>query len=101
MTAQFQAFKALMGTLLAQSTEELPASGVPASCPVDVEHLNVDVIADELHTCIKHLKHGKSPGLDNMPAEMMESAARELSISALQLHTYQPFPQMPVCSPDH
>ena len=45
-------------------TGELPASGVFASCPLDVECLNVDVTADELLlTCIKRLKCGKNPGL--------------------------------------
>ena len=76
LTALFQAFRALMGTLSAQGTGELPASGVFASCPLHVECLDVDVTADELLTCIKRTKRGKGPGLglgiDGILAEMIK-----------------------------
>ena len=38
LTAQLQVFRALMGTLPAQGTREVPAPGVSAPCPVDVMH---------------------------------------------------------------
>ena len=65
LTAQFQASRALTSTLPEQDTKELSASGVFASCSLDGECLSVDVTADELHTCIKHLKHGKSSDIDS------------------------------------
>ena len=38
LTAQFQVLRALMGTLPAQVTGEVPAPGVSALCPLDVMH---------------------------------------------------------------
>ena len=69
----------------AQGTAELPASGVSASRPLDVGCLNVGVTADELHTCIKRLKHGKSPGIDGILAEMIKGRGHLLESCLLLL----------------
>ena len=68
----------------AQGTAELPASGVSASRPLDVGCLNVGVTADELHICIKRLKHG-SPGIDGVPAEMIKGRGHLLESCLLLL----------------
>ena len=87
LAAQLQAFRALMDTQPTQGTGEPPASGVSASCPLDVECLNVDVTADELHTCtcIKRFKRGKIPGIDGGLAQMIKEGADLLESCLLLL----------------
>ena len=58
MSAQFEAFRALMGAE-PQSAPQRPAdSGVSTSCPY-VACLNADISVDKLSQCIKRLKRGR------------------------------------------
>ncbi len=71
LSAQFEAFRGLMGAE-PQSAPQRPAdSGVSTSCPEDA-CLNADVTADELSQCIKRLKRGKSPGINSILADMIK-----------------------------
>jgi len=71
LSAQFEAFRGLMGAE-PQSAPQRPAdSGVSTSCTEDA-CLNADITADELSQCIKRLKRGKSPGIDGILADMIK-----------------------------
>ena len=39
---------------------------------LDIACLNVDTTLDKLPACIKRLKHGKSPGIDGILADMIK-----------------------------
>ena len=71
LTAQFEAFNGLMGAEPQSAPQRLADLGVSTSCP---EHacLNADITVDELSQCIKRLKHGKSPGIDGILADMIK-----------------------------
>ena len=67
LAAQFEAFKALMGSQPAQIPEQADLIGTSdASC------LNASITADELHDCIKRLKRNKSPSIDGVLSEMLK-----------------------------
>ena len=71
LSAQFEAFRALLGA------EPLPAPGRPAVPGVstpgsDDACLNKDITFDEPCSCIKRLKRGKSPGIDGIVADMIK-----------------------------
>ena len=85
LTAQFEAFRALMGAQPAQGTARPTTSGVSTSCPPDVECLNWNITADELRAMIKRLKPGKSPGIDRILAEMIKDGGDVLESCLLWL----------------
>ena len=71
LSAQFEAFKGLLGAE-PQSAPQRPAdSGVSTSCP-EGACLNADITVDELSQCSKRLKRGKSPGIDGILADMIK-----------------------------
>jgi len=71
LSAQSEAFRALMGAE-PQSAPQRPAdSGVSTSCSDDA-YLNADITVDELSQSIKRLKRGKSPGIDGILADMIK-----------------------------
>ena len=90
-----------MGSQPAQGTAELPAPGVTAtisaSCPLNVGCWNVDVTADELHACSKRLKHGKSPGIDGILAEMIKGGGDLLQCCWLLLFNCMLASHFPEC----
>lgn len=71
LSAQFEAFRALMGAKPQPAPQRPADSGVSTSCPDDA-CLNQDITADELNRCIKRLKHGKSPGNDGTLADIIK-----------------------------
>ena len=66
--AQFEAFRALMGSQLPEQADLLGTSVWAA----DVSCLNASITADELHDCIKRLKRNKSPSIDGVLSEMLK-----------------------------
>ena len=83
LSAQFAAFRALMGA------EPLPApirhatSGV--SIPNSDDALNKDITVEELCSCIKRLKRGKSPGIDGILPDMIKDGGELVKQSLLWL----------------
>ena len=71
LSAQFEAFRALMGAKPQPAPQRPADSGVSTSNPDDA-CLNKDITADELSQCIKRLKRGKSPGSDGILADMIK-----------------------------
>ena len=71
LSAQFEAFRALMGAEPQPAPQRPADSGVSTSCPDDA-CCNQDITADELSQCIKRLKRGKSPGNDGILADMIK-----------------------------
>ena len=72
LAAQFEAFRALMGSQPAQGPEQaehLLGTSVRAA---DASCLNASITADELHYCIRRLKRNKSPGIDGVLSEMIK-----------------------------
>ena len=70
LSAQFEAFRALMGAEPLPAPERHAAPGVP-NPDADNTCLNKDITFDELCSCIKRLKRGKSPGIDGILADMI------------------------------
>lgn len=69
MSVQFEALRDLIHIQPGQGIESPTTSGVSAAgsrCFLNVECLNMDVSADELHDCIKKLKRGKSAEVDGV-----------------------------------
>ena len=69
LSAQFEAFKILMGA------EPMPAPKLPTTpgvCTLGLESvcLNDDITLDELCSCIKRLQRGKIPDIDGVVADM-------------------------------
>ena len=73
LSAQFEAFRALMGAEPQPAPQRPADSGLSTSCSDDA-YLNQDITADELSQCIKCLKRGKSPGNDGILADMIKDA---------------------------
>ena len=71
LSAQFEAFRALIGAESQPAPQRPADSGVSTLCPDDT-CLNQDITADELSQRIKRLKRGKSPGNDGILADMIE-----------------------------
>ena len=71
LSAQFEAFRALMGAEPQPAPQRPADSGVSTSCPDDA-CCNQDITADELSQSIKRLKRGKSPGNDGILAAMIK-----------------------------
>ena len=71
LAAQFEAFRALMGSQPAQIPEQTDSLGTSVWA-ADVSCLNASITADELHDCIKRLKRNKSPGVDGVLSEMLK-----------------------------
>ena len=71
LAAQFEAFRALMGTQPAQIPEQADLLGTSVRA-ADASCLNAPVTSDELHDCIKRLKRNKSPGIDGVLSEMVK-----------------------------
>ena len=71
LAAQFEAFRALMGSQPAQIPEQADLLGTSVRA-ADASCLNAPITADELHDCIKHLKRNKSPGIDGVLSEMIK-----------------------------
>lgn len=85
LSAQFEAFRALMGAQLAQGTGSPPPSGVSDLCTPGAACLNAHITAAELRDCIKRLKRGKSPGVDGILAEMIKDGGDLLETCLLWL----------------
>ena len=83
LSAQFAAFRDLMGA------EPLPAPTRPAtsgvSTPNSDDALNKDITIDELCSCIKRLKRGKSPGIDGILPDMIKDGGELVKQSLLWL----------------
>ena len=83
LSAQFAAFRDLMGA------EPLPAPTRPAtsgvSTPNSDDALNKDITIDELCSCIKQLKRGKSPGIDGILPDMIKDGGELVKQSLLWL----------------
>ena len=71
LAAQFEAFRALMGSQPAQIPEQADLLGTSVRA-ADASCLNAPITPDELHDCIKHLKSNKSPGIDGVLSEMIK-----------------------------
>ena len=71
LAAQFEAFRALMGSQPAQIPEQAELLGTSVRA-TDASCLNASITADELHDCIKRLKRSKSPGIDGVLSEMIK-----------------------------
>ena len=71
LTAQLEAFQALMG---AQPGSTAVTPAVFASCPSDciMDCLNADITAVELCKALRQLKRGKSPGMGGVLAGMIK-----------------------------
>lgn len=86
MTAQFEAFKSLMGTEPAEAPQSPTTPGVSAFNSNDQSAcLNADITVDELSECIKKLKRGKSSGMDGILAEMIKDGGELLQSCILWL----------------
>ena len=92
MAAQFQAFKSLMGTEIAEDPgrSDVAASGltgqVSTSDPSDESAcLSADITTNELHECIKKQKRGKSSDIDGVVAEMIKDGGKLLQRCILWL----------------
>ena len=83
LSAQFEAFRALMGAEPLPAPERHAASGVSTSDPDDA--LNKDITLDELCSCIKRLKRGKSPGMDGVLQDMIKDGGELVKQSLLWL----------------
>ena len=59
-----------MGQQPAQIPEQADLLGTSVRA-ADAPCLNAPVTSDELHDCIKQLKHNKSPGIDGVLSEMV------------------------------
>ena len=71
LAAQFEAFRALMGSQPAQTPEQADVLGTSVRA-ADASCLNAPITTDELHDCIKRLKRNKSPGVDGILSEMIK-----------------------------
>ena len=71
LAAQFEAFRALMGSQPAQTPEQADLLGTSVRA-ADASCLNAPITTDELHDCIKRLKRNKSPGIDGILSEMIK-----------------------------
>ena len=71
LSVQFEAFRTLMGAgpLPAPDTPAAPGVFTPDS---NNASLNANITSDELCSCIKRLKRGKSPGIDGILADMIK-----------------------------
>ena len=74
LAAQFEAFRALMGSQPAQIPEQADLLGTSVRA-ADASCLNAPITADELHDCIKHLKRNKSAGIDGVLSEMIKDGS--------------------------
>ena len=74
VAAQFEAFRALMGTQPAQTLEQADLLGTSVGA-ADAACLNASITADALYDCIKHLKRNKSPGIDGVRYEMIKDGS--------------------------
>ena len=82
-----------MGAEPLPAPERHAASGVSTSDPDDA--LNKDITLDELCSCIKRLKLGKSPGMDGVPLDMIKNGGeivKQKLVTAFQLYAGLPFP---------
>ena len=105
LAAQFEAFRALMGSQPAQVPEQADLLGTSVRA-ADASCLNASITADELHDCIRRLKRNKSPGIDGVLSELIKDGGdvlhfTQLFISHLQLDACQSFSQAIVCWLDH
>ena len=71
LAACFEAFRALMRSQPAQIPEQAHLLGTSVRA-ADASCLNASITADELHDCIKRLKHNKFPGVDVVLSEMLK-----------------------------
>ena len=71
LAAQFEAFRALMGSQPAQTPEQADLLGTSVRA-ADASCLNAPITTDELHDCIKRSKRNKSPGIDGILSEMIK-----------------------------
>ncbi len=71
LAAQFEAFRALMGSQPAQIPEQAELLGTSVRA-ADASCLNASITSEELHDCIKRLKRNKSPGIDGVLSEMIK-----------------------------
>ena len=71
LAAQFEAFRALMGSQPAQVPEQADLLGTPVWA-ADASCLNASITADKLHDCIRRLKRNKPPGIDGVLSEMIK-----------------------------
>ena len=69
--------------------EPLPASITHATSGVSIPNsddaLNKDITTEELCTCIKRLKRGKSPGIDGILRDMIKDGGELVKQSLLWL----------------
>ena len=72
LAAQFEAFRALMGSQPAQIPEQADLLGTSVRA-ADASCLSAPIATDELHDCIKRLKRNKSPGIDGVLFEMVKT----------------------------
>ena len=84
LSVQFEAFRALMGA------EPLPAPERPAVPGVSTHDsgdacLNEDINFDDICSCIKRLKPGKSLGIDGVLADMIKDGGDLVKQSLLWL----------------
>ena len=75
LAAQFEAFRALMGSQPAPVPEQADLLGT-SLWAADASCLSASITADELHDCIKHLKRDTSPGIDGVLSEMIKDDQR-------------------------
>ncbi len=84
LSAQFEAFRALMGAKPLPAPERPAVPGVSTPDSGDA-CLNEDINFDELCSCIKRLKRGKSPGIDGVLAGMIKDGGDLVKHSLLWL----------------
>ncbi len=84
LSVQFEAFRILMGAEPPPAPERPVAPGVSASASDDAD-LNQDITTDEVCSCIKRLKRGKSPGIDCILADMIKDGDHLMQQSLLWL----------------
>ena len=71
LSVQFESFNALMGAGRGSAPKRPAVPGVSTHDSGDAR-LNEHINFDELCSCIKRLKRGKSPGIDGIVADMIK-----------------------------
>ena len=79
LSAQFEAFRALIEVGLLPAPERHATSGVSTSDSDDA--LNKDITFNELCSSMKRLKRGKSPGMDGVLPDMSKDGGEIVIVS--------------------
>ena len=93
---QTEAFKDLYGAQPAEPPQRPTSSGVSTPSLSD-ECMFASINADELHTSIRKLKRGKSPGIDGISAEMIIDGGDLMHSCLLDLYNRMLATHFPEC----